>query len=66
MPDALPQEKPNDPGTERASDATRDLGKAPDGAHLTRRIDRNSALTEQAQNDAGGGAHSGTPDPTNP
>ena len=66
MQDSAPPEKAPDAGTPKADDHTRDAGKAPAGAHLERRQTRNADLTQEAQQNPTGGAHSGTPDPTNP
>lgn len=66
MQDSAPPVKAPDAGTPKADDHTRDAGKAPAGAHLERRQKRNADLTEEAQQNPTGGAHSGSPDPTNP
>ncbi len=61
-----PPVKAPDAGTPKADDHARDVGKAPPGAHLERRQKRNTDLTEEAQRNPTGGAHSGSTDPTNP
>lgn len=66
MQDNAPPEKAPNAGTPKATDETWDQGKAAAGAHLERRQKRNADLTEDAQRDPSGGAHSGSPDPTNP
>lgn len=66
MPDSAPPVKAPDAGTPKADDHDREVGKKPDGAHLERRQTRNTNLTEEAQQNPTGGAHSGSPDPTNP
>lgn len=66
MSDRLPQEPPSNLDEPKVEDAERNRGKAPDGVQLTRRQDRNSEATQEAQDNPSGGAHSGQPDPSNP
>ncbi len=58
---------PTKPAGSPASDKAAALGQEPPkaGAQLDRRQKRNTALTEEAMRNPTGGAHSGTPDPTN-